>query len=303
MAQHPRILVRRLLILSVVLVAAEPIAQALNTVAPSTPFAHVGSKEIDEMSGIAKSARFKDTYWVHNDSGDTARIFAIKGNGELISEVQIPNAQNVDWEEISRDRNTLIVSDMGNNKNRRKDLGVYLLPEPDPTKVKSAPAALHIPIAYPDQKEFPPKGAYEWDCEAFFPLNGKLYFISKTRLNSFFPGTIARLYRLDTRDPRQTNMLKLVDQTELGGWVTAASVSPDRKRLAVLTHLPEQAIWLFDTGAKGEHILSGRHPSKISLAGMGQSEAICWDDARTLRVGNEEGDLFRVPVKSARQIR
>ena len=38
--------------------------------------AEVTHPQLDEMSGIVAST-YKDIYWVHNDSGDRPRIFAI----------------------------------------------------------------------------------------------------------------------------------------------------------------------------------------------------------------------------------
>ncbi len=39
----------------------------------------VAYEPIDELSGIVKSRTYPDVYWVHNDSGDEARIFAVDG--------------------------------------------------------------------------------------------------------------------------------------------------------------------------------------------------------------------------------
>ena len=38
---------------------------------------------ISEMSGIARSQRFPGAYWVHNDSGDDARLFAVDASGAV----------------------------------------------------------------------------------------------------------------------------------------------------------------------------------------------------------------------------
>ena len=46
----------------------------------------VASDAITEASGIAASRAFDDVYWVHNDSGDTARCFAISGTGQTLGE-------------------------------------------------------------------------------------------------------------------------------------------------------------------------------------------------------------------------
>ena len=46
--------------------------------------------------------------------------------------VRLDGAANFDWEDIAIDGETLYVPDMGNNGNARRDLGVYVLPEPNP---------------------------------------------------------------------------------------------------------------------------------------------------------------------------
>ena len=41
-------------------------------------------KAISEMSGLAKSRRYAEVYWMHNDSGDSARLFAVDSEGKII---------------------------------------------------------------------------------------------------------------------------------------------------------------------------------------------------------------------------
>ncbi|MCW5942860.1 MAG: hypothetical protein KIS66_11540 [Fimbriimonadaceae bacterium] len=48
------------------------------------PFAQIAHPPIDETSGMVKSRRYHDVYWVHNDSGDVARVFALRPDGSLI---------------------------------------------------------------------------------------------------------------------------------------------------------------------------------------------------------------------------
>ena len=119
---------------------------------------------ISEMSGIVKSKQYDDVYWVHNDSGDKPRLFALDANWKVIippfmqsdyasiskqhvkSEADsnikgwpgntIEAASNIDWEDITTDCDMLYVADMGNNGNARRDLGVSVIPEPNPTATK-----------------------------------------------------------------------------------------------------------------------------------------------------------------------
>src|ERR1700761_668150 len=45
------------------------------------------SRQMDEISGIAASGIAPNVYYVHNDSGDTSRFFAINPEGKLLSTI------------------------------------------------------------------------------------------------------------------------------------------------------------------------------------------------------------------------
>ncbi|MER3403200.1 MAG: hypothetical protein C4337_07925 [Armatimonadota bacterium] len=101
------------------------------------PVAKVAHPPIDEMSGIARSRTYPDTYWVHNDSGDRARLFAIRADGNVMvppfvsrrdnarqsntpppvfEGIQIDGATNIDWEDIAIDGDTLYIADTGSTR-------------------------------------------------------------------------------------------------------------------------------------------------------------------------------------------
>ncbi|CAN5545618.1 hypothetical protein BH11ARM1_BH11ARM1_10130 [soil metagenome] len=271
----------------------------------TTPIAKVDFKKIDEMSGIAKSRTFEDTYWVHNDSGDKARIFAIHANGKSIKPswdadykgLRINGAKNVDWEDIALDGQTLYISDLGNNGNKRQDLTIYVLPEPNPNTMTEATVTKTLRVKYPDQTAFPPTGKYTFDCEAIFVLHGKIFVISKDRLNRLLPATTATLYRLDTDFEDKVNVLTKVDSaTGLRGWVTGADVSPDGKTLAVLTHFPRPAVYTTSTSVANDQFFTAGKWVVRDFLNLGQCEAICFENNSSMIVGNEGGSLFRVKV-------
>lgn len=273
---------------------------------------HITAPPIDESSGLIPSGQYKGVFWTHNDSGDTARIFAIRRDGHAVTPnglessyqgIRVPGAKNVDWEDIARDGRTLYISDMGNNGNSRRDLGIYEVPEPNPTRDQETKPARLLPIRYPDQTEFPPKGLMPFDCEAIFTLRGKLYLVTKHRLSPRIPGMSANLYRLDTRYTDRPNVLTKLDSREgLGGWVTAADVSPDGETLAVLCHAPVSSVWLFSTQQKGDRFLSDPHPRRIVFSGGNQTESLAFTNNDTLLIGNEQRDLFELRVSAAASV-
>ena len=263
-----------------------------------TPIAHLDSKMIDEMSGIAKSRQFKDTYWVHNDSGDSARIFAIHKNGKLIHPnqpnyegIKLEGSTNFDWEDIAIEGDTLYVSDCGDNLNFRKDQCVYVLKEPDPEKVISVKDVKKIRIAYPDKT---PTSSWHYDCESLGVYKGVLYFVTKWRAGrSNIPSAGASIYRLKNPSYDKINVLEKLDTNEeLGGWVTACDISPSGKEIALLTQFPNQAILIFDM-TRGDKIL--HHPLKeIKFFGAKQCEALCYDSPTSFVFGNEQSELFEI---------
>ncbi|RYG35321.1 hypothetical protein EON81_13065 [bacterium] len=285
----------------------------------SPPIARISLAAIDEGSGIVASRRYPGVFWTHNDSGDSARFFAIRADGTAVMPkkynrkedagaaapppspfegIKVEVAQNIDWEDIAYDGETLYLADTGNNANARRDLGVYAVQEPNPAETERTRPYAWYPVEYPEQKAFPPlEGDLLWDCEAVFHLRGKLYFLTKTRSPQGIPKGISRLYRLDDPKTDKVNSLRFLDaKSDFGGWVTAADASPDGKRLAVLTHFPQAAVWLFDAKAPGDKFLS-RPLKTIPLTNAGQCEAICFEpDGNSVLVTNEGRDIFRIAL-------
>ena len=267
----------------------------------------VAHQALDEVSGLVKSER-GDFYWVHNDGGDNARLFAIDAAGTPLAPPwidvapenwqghAIDHASNSDWEAIALADGTLYIADVGNNGNARRDLGVYVVNEPHPTAVRRMKALKHLPIRYPDQNEHP-GDVWHFDCEAVFVAAGKLYFITKhrqpRRTSEWEPG--AKLYRLDTDYTDRENVLTLVGRRDDVTVATGADLSPDGSRLAVATYI---ALWIFERPASGDNWFVGK-ARKLDLARElwnRQLEAIAWQDESTLLLINESRDIMRASV-------
>jgi hypothetical protein len=276
-------------------------------------YAHVDAKPINEMSGIVKSPGRDNVFWVHNDSGDSARIFAIDAEGRNIIPTYskfsyygeepeqgkeqwqgfpVLNATNVDWEDIAVDEHYLYLADMGNNSNSRRDLAIYFVSEIDPTASTRTAVIQRLPIVYPDQDAFPPAKRH-FDSESLFTADGKLYLITKHRTAIFENAEAgAKLYRLDTQFTDQNNVLTLVDSNPAIMSATGADVSPDGQTLAVLSY---SALWLFARPASGDLWLSApAEKFPLDRGAIKQAEAITWIDDETLLITNEGGDIFRL---------
>ena len=266
----------------------------------------VEHEALAEVSGIVKST-LGDFYWVHNDSGDVARLFAIDADATVLrppymrmTEADWPghvidNAWNFDWEDIALADGVLYIADVGNNGNARRDLGVYVVNEPDPLAIPRMRTLKFLPIRYPDQHSYPAK-LWHFDCEAVFVADGKLYFITKHRRPGEIAGfeTGAKLYRLDTAHTDGENVLTMVGRHEGVFLATGADLSPDASRLAVSTY---DALWIFDRPEDADNWLAGAAwRLDLDRNVVKRLEAVAWDDAGTLRLVNENRDVMLADV-------
>ncbi|EDY84074.1 hypothetical protein VDG1235_3703 [Verrucomicrobiia bacterium DG1235] len=263
------------------------------------PYANIQPQAIDESSGIVKSRQFKNVYWTHNDSGDTARIFPITRDGQGIQTdwakendktyegITIGEAVNIDWEDIAADdQGNLIIAACGNNANLRQDLAVYIIPEPNPNEVWKTRIRRRIDFHFPDQSPYFDPTNLNFDCESLFYANDKIYLVSKNRSN-----TLAKLYRLDETEPFVSNPLTLLGNFDLKGQATAADATPDGRQLAILTY---SGCWVFIAPEDSDDYFAGQTFYKPFRAK--QCEAICWDDENTLIITNEQGGLFELKL-------
>src|ERR1700744_4290764 len=97
-------------------------------------------KQLNEISGIAASSINKDIYYIHNDSGDTSRFFAIKPNGDVKSTIYFKgnptDATGVeDCEDIAvgpgpvAGKSYVYLGDIGDNHSQRNLITIFRMQE------------------------------------------------------------------------------------------------------------------------------------------------------------------------------
>lgn len=244
----------------------------------------IQNEAINEASGIVKSKQFNGVFWIHNDSGDIPRIFAVDWEGNSIAEYLVQSAEHVDWEDITTDNDgNLYIGDIGNNQNKRKDLKVYITKEPNPQDNEEVLIKKIVPFRYPDQEKFGSPLHLNFDAEALFYFRDILWILTKHRSN-----TKTKLYKFSTLEGKREIVLEKVDEYDVDGMVTGADVNLAETHLAVLTY---DIIWIFWLPQRGDKLLSGKS-KKIPIF-LKQCEGICWDGDE-LVVVNEEGEIYRV---------
>lgn len=284
---------------------AEPAVVRLSVPAmPAIELKSVGKlnlKLVPECSALWGSPSQPGVFWTLADSGALSAITPIRADGTLVpvakgfwGKVTLKGATNVDWEAITGDTaGNMVVGDVGNNVSRRKELAFYLFKEPKPG-VAEVGDVRKVSFAWPDQTAFPdPELSH--DCEAMFMLRGKLYLLTKHRRD-----TLTDLWRADIPATGERATLTKLARFDVGGMVTDACVSPNQKRLAILTY---RNVWVFDVPTMGEDFFRAPalyapiSPPMLSF----QLEACSWVDNGHLLLGSEQGDLFRVALTDLRE--
>lgn len=273
------------------------------------PAGRISHEPLDELSGFARSAAHPGIFWAHNDSGDPARVFALRADGSVHVPrayagkkawpgTRILGAENVDWEDATLAEGLLYVADMGNNSGARRDLGVYVIEEPSPD-AEAVRALRFIPVVYRERASALPQDQ-EVDCEAVFADRGALYFLTKSRgardRGDGAPGS--RLYRLRTfRSDRENTLERVSAHPELAR-VTGAGLSPNGAHLAVLS---SKRVWIFERPVRGDDWLAGAARTiELPQTRTMQAEAIAWIDDGALLIGSEDRALLRASLANAK---
>ena len=225
------------------------------------------------------------TYWFINDAGNKDHLYGVNKEGKIVRDINIKNAKNEDWEDLTKDNDgNIYIGNFGNNKNDRKDLSIYKVPNPETNKGDELEAE-KIAFYFPGQEKFPPKKKNRvYDVEAFFYLKGNLYLFTRNR-SSDFDGT-TRCYRIPAKAGKhETELLgtySLCDDPKVCQ-VTSAAISPDNSTVVLLGH---DSVWTF-TGFKGDYFLKGK-AERVSLGHFSQKESVCFLDNTTLLISDEK---------------
>jgi hypothetical protein len=147
---------------------------------PPTEAGTPTNPNIDETSGMATSAVHASAFYVHNDSGDSARFFATNVNGDDLGTYNVTNAKAVDWEDMSRGpcadkkQSCLYFGDIGDNNEERNDYVVYRVAEPATLAAGSTSVTAEaFPFQYPD-------GSQNAEAMMVHPTTGSVYIVTKS---------------------------------------------------------------------------------------------------------------------------
>lgn len=188
-----------------------------------------------EASGLTASRTRTGILWVHNDSDDQPRLYALGTDGALLQTLAVPevNAPAADWEDIAAGAcdadggACLWIGDIGDNRHDRQDRVLLRVPEPAAGDTASA-VPVRFPFAYPDAPA---------DAEALFVLPGpQPWIITKGRTG---PVAVYR-YPLPLRPGERVTLEKVQELTEglvqIPDMVTGAAATPGGDVVAIRTY-------------------------------------------------------------------
>jgi hypothetical protein len=196
----------------------------------STLLFHFADTQIDESSGLGTSSYGDGIVYTHNDSGDTARFFAVNSSGATVGIYTLKGATARDWEDMetgtdASGKPVLYFGDIGDNSSKRTEIDVYQVPEP------RGPSAdvpwIRYRFKYPD-------GSHNAETLMVDPHTHRIFVASKAGLGQ---GTGLLYEAPAVLSTTAINTLALVEPLRvIPNLTTSGDISPDGKLMVLLTY-------------------------------------------------------------------
>ncbi len=152
-----------------------PPAEAIAT-PPASIDRVLKDSRIVESSGLARSRISSVRLWTHNDSGDSARLFAIGPSGATVKTYAVTGASHKDWEgmasAVKDGVSYLYVGDIGDNGKVRKEIYVHRIREPRPGSPSGSRTPVTWAFRYPD-------GAHNAETLLVRETTQRIYIVTK----------------------------------------------------------------------------------------------------------------------------
>jgi hypothetical protein len=246
-------------------------APACPSASSATIAGRIDAAAIVEVSGIVASALNPDVFWVHNDSGDAARVFAVRRTGQLLSTLTFDQAAPVDIEDIAIEdvgpgASFLYLGDIGDNAASRTELTIHRVAEP----LLAVANAQTKTIATVSDKMFVRyvDGPHDAETLLFDPTTKDLLLATKRlfggsaihRVGPFRPGATVTTQKIATAGVEVA---------------TGGDISRDGSMIAIRNYGPSAFVW---TRAPGEPLASalGRRPCRVPIGADVQGEAFAF---------------------------
>ncbi|MEQ6325145.1 PE family protein [Mycobacterium canetti] len=196
---------------------------------------------LDEISGIDAGIENPNVHWVHNDSGDSARIFAIDAQtGQTLGRYTLSGATAIDWEDIevaagADGKSYIYVGDFGDNGHARSEVFIYRVLEPTVTGTPTNPTNTTLNAVEQLRLRYPNGERINSEALTVDPSSGDLTVIEKT------DSDVSRVYSASASawgngDATLQHVATLDLSDADSQLVTSADFSADGSQLAIRTY-------------------------------------------------------------------
>lgn len=225
---------------------------------------------IDEASGLAESMLYPGHFWIHNDSGDDARLFLVNNNGETVVTMSLQGITHRDWEDIATapgapGEHYIYLGEIGDNDAKYPHKNIYRLQEPVLPNLTIGQTLVSGPVSsitfqYED-------GNRDAETVMVDPLTNNIYLITK-RENQ------VQVYVVEHPQTLTDSLLLPVIQTLPFTRVTAGDISADGFEIIIKTLM---AVYYWQRkGTEPIHETLARPATRLPYLVEPQGEAIAW---------------------------
>lgn len=236
--------------------------------------AKISSAELSEISGLFISNN--NLLFLHNDSGDTSRFFAIDAKGNLVStlyftgETSKKNFGVTDCEDMAggpgpvKDKSYIYLGDIGDNGNNRPYVTVYRFPEPSKLLSIMQVESEAVHLKYPN-------GPQDAETLMIDPISKELIIISKRQDTVGIYSAPLNFKNKDTITMKKQGSLFLPGKG-LFKYVVSGDISRDGRQIILKTYT-NVYYWLRNGKESISQTLK-RAPTKLPYIMEPQGEAV-----------------------------
>ncbi len=236
--------------------------------------------DLDEVSGVAVVRSQPALLWMHNDSGDSARVFAVNKKGKIALTVNLEGATAFDWEDMEAQKQWVYMGDIGDNLEFRANVQIYRFKTPT-IAADAKKQVLNLPATQWQKTTLRfPDGSHNCESLAVTP-DGRMLLITKEKSG------VSGFYSWNSAWKNGTDGTL----TKIGAWnfvgdnkdqrlATGADFSADGRKLVVTTYTD---LYEFPLRRAFDFSSLQFQPQKQTLPRQKQCEAVCYSlDGRTI---------------------
>ena len=269
----------------------------------------VQDPQILEASGLAICRTMENAVWMHNDSGDTPRLFLVGLDGATIGIVNVKGVTANDWEDVCsfeiNGQSWLLVGDIGDNAHQRSVKSpacqLLLLKEPTLKVSESGTKVTEVSIDVTRTVEFQfPDGPHDCESLAVDTINNTILLVTKSAPNK------CAMYSLPLTLTGGKETLKAEHVTPISAtFATAMDLSTDGRRLAIVNMWGGVMLTRKDAQKDSWADASMNGLTTLSLPKRKQGESVCFaTDGNSLLLNSEGASqpLWQIKIAPPEEI-